>query len=76
MPMKRGFPLKIAINYMILEYSYSQLFVMNAAAPEGTLPRRINNPEQFLKNTRNCHPCRTEALEGGALISAIFIVRM
>jgi len=48
---------------------------MNAAAPEGTPPRRINNREHFVKHGI-APPCPGGALRRGALISAIFMVRV
>ena len=48
---------------------------MNAAAPGGTPPRRINNREHFLKNTELPRHA-PEALMRGALKSAIFMVRV
>ena len=46
---------------------------MNAAAPEGTPPRRVNKREHF-GNHGTTHPCLEEALKRGAFISAIFMV--
>jgi len=39
--------MKITISHVILGFLLSQLFAMNAAAPEGMPPRRINNREHF-----------------------------
>jgi hypothetical protein len=56
MPERRGrspkdrhnhYQIKIAIKHVILGFLFSQLFAMNAAAPEGTPPRWINNREHF-----------------------------
>jgi len=48
---------------------------MNAAAPEGVPPRRINNLKHFGKH-RTVPPCHREALKRGAPISAILMVRV
>jgi len=48
---------------------------LNAAAPEGTPPRRINNREHFGKH-ESAPPCPGGALRRGALISAIFMVQV
>jgi len=55
------------------DFLFSQLFAMNAAAPEGTPPRRINNREDFRKHG-TATPCPGGPLRRGAFISAIFTV--
>ena len=48
---------------------------MNAANPDGAPPRRVNNREHFgIYGT--APPCPGGALKRGALISAIFMVRV
>jgi len=40
--------MKFALNkYDFKIFSLSQLFAMNTAAPDGALPRRIDNREHF-----------------------------
>jgi len=51
----------------------SQFVAMNAAAPDGTPPRRVNN-RKHLKNTKTAPPCPGGALRRGTLISAIFTI--
>jgi len=57
--------------------------MIDPAAPDGAPPRRINTvdfseiflPERLEEN-RTAPPCLEEALRRGALISAIFMVRV
>ena len=66
--------MKIALNKCEFGiFLRSQLCAMNAAAPEGTPPRRVNNREHSGKHGTAPH-CRTEALRRGALTSAFFMV--